>query len=98
MGRSLGDQEVKEHGVIDTPEIALSEVDLAEEPFFLLASDGVWEFLESKYVIETLAKNMKLYGHSKTVERLVKESKKRWHEEEGGYCDDITSVLVQLPG
>mmetsp|Transcript_94345 Transcript_94345/g.177559 ORF Transcript_94345/g.177559 Transcript_94345/m.177559 type:complete len:458 (+) Transcript_94345:89-1462(+) len=96
MARTLGDQSVKEHGVIATPEVQEVKVDLKDAPFILLASDGVWEFLDSEFVIKAVAKKIKSDGPARTVQKLQREAKKRWRQEEGDYCDDITSVLIQL--
>merc|ERR1719403_124003 len=96
MARTLGDQSVKEHGVIATPEVAEATVDLNTKPFFILASDGVWEFLTSEFVIKAVAKKIPSDGVVKTVDKLQREARKRWKQEEGDYCDDITSILVQL--
>lgn len=96
MARTLGDQSVKEYGVIATPEIASCTVDVEKLPFFILASDGVWEFLDSQFVIKAVAKKIQTDGAAKTLEKLQREAKKRWKQEEGDYCDDITSILVQL--
>jgi len=98
MARTLGDQSVKDHGVIATPECKKTTVDMAVEnsPFILLASDGVWEFLDSEFVIKAVAKKIKSDGPERTVQKLQREAKKRWRQEEGDYCDDITSVLIQL--
>lgn len=96
MARTLGDQSVKDFGVIATPEVKSTTVDFAQMPFFILASDGVWEFLDSPFVIKAVAKKIQSDGPAKTLEKLQREAKKRWKQEEGDYCDDITSILVQL--
>mmetsp|Transcript_46360 Transcript_46360/g.130550 ORF Transcript_46360/g.130550 Transcript_46360/m.130550 type:complete len:461 (-) Transcript_46360:227-1609(-) len=96
MARTLGDQSVKDFGVIATPEVAHTEIDLSKQPFFILASDGVWEFLSSEFVIKAVAKKIQTDGPAKTLEKLQREAKKRWKQEEGDYCDDITSILVQF--
>jgi len=96
MARTLGDESVKAHGVIATPEVKKTEVDLSKEPFILLASDGVWEFLDSEFVTKAVAKKIKSDGPERTVQKLQREAKKRWRQEEGDYCDDITSILIQL--
>jgi serine/threonine protein phosphatase PrpC len=96
MARTLGDESVKQHGVIATPEVEKTTVDMATKPFFLLASDGVWEFLDSTFVVKAVAKKIKTDGPEKTVQKLQREARKRWKQEEGDYCDDITSILVQL--
>eukprot|EP00913_Durusdinium_trenchii_P013635 g12803.t1 len=96
MARTLGDQSVKDHGVVATPEVVLTQVDLSKKVFFIIASDGVWEFLDSQFVVKAVAKKIQSDGPAKTLEKLQREAKKRWKAEEGDYCDDITSVLVQL--
>mmetsp|Transcript_85584 Transcript_85584/g.238958 ORF Transcript_85584/g.238958 Transcript_85584/m.238958 type:complete len:464 (-) Transcript_85584:207-1598(-) len=96
MARTLGDESVKAHGVIATPEVECTEVDMSKAPFFILASDGVWEFLTSTFVVKAVAKKMKVDGPDKTIQKLQREAKKRWKQEEGDYCDDITSILIQM--
>jgi serine/threonine protein phosphatase PrpC len=96
MARTLGDESVKAHGVVPTPECTEWEVDMSKQPFFVLASDGVWEFLDSSFVVKAVAKKIKSDGPEKTVQKLQREARKRWKQEEGDYCDDITSILVQL--
>lgn len=96
MARTLGDESVKAHGVIATPEVCEKELDLNEKPFMILASDGVWEFLDSEFVVKAVAKKIESDGPDRTVQKLQRESRKRWRLEEGEYCDDITSVLIQL--
>uniref|UniRef100_A0A7S2DD03 PPM-type phosphatase domain-containing protein n=1 Tax=Alexandrium andersonii TaxID=327968 RepID=A0A7S2DD03_9DINO len=96
MTRTLGDESVKAHGVIATPEVKKTEVDLSQQPFFILASDGVWEFLDSEFVVKAVAKKIQSDGPDRTVQKLQREARKRWRNEEGDYCDDITSILVQL--
>ena len=47
MSRSLGDRCVKHVGVIADP--AISTYTLTNnDVFFIVASDGIWEFIESK--------------------------------------------------
>jgi len=96
MARTMGDESVKAHGVVAIPEVKETEVDLAALPFMILASDGVWEFLESDFVSKAVAKKIQSDGPDRTVQKLQREARKRWKQEEGDYCDDITSVLIQL--
>ncbi|CAE7246854.1 sir1, partial [Symbiodinium sp. CCMP2456] len=58
MARTLGDQSVKDYGVIATPEVLLTTVDLSKKAFFIIASDGVWEFLDSQFVVKAVAKKI----------------------------------------
>eukprot|EP00435_Cladocopium_sp_Y103_P007268 s4270_g2.t1 len=95
MTRTLGDEAVKDHGVIATPEVVKTQVDLQQKVFLLVASDGVWEFLDSQCVVNTLA-NCIEDGPAKLA-KLQLEAKNQWKKRHsGGYCDDITSVLVPL--
>jgi len=87
---------VKAHGVVATPDVSERTVDFAERPFLLLASDGVWEFLDSEFVVKAVSKKIESDGPERTVQKLQREAKKRWRLEEGDYCDDITSVLIQM--
>eukprot|EP00928_Gymnodinium_smaydae_P045367 TRINITY_DN30256_c0_g1_i1.p1 TRINITY_DN30256_c0_g1~~TRINITY_DN30256_c0_g1_i1.p1 ORF type:complete len:464 (+),score=97.46 TRINITY_DN30256_c0_g1_i1:185-1576(+) len=96
MARTLGDVSVKEAGVICTPEIAKTTIDRSKEAFMVLASDGVWEFLDSGFVVKAVAKKIQTDGPVKTVTKLQREARKRWKAEEGDYCDDITSILIRL--
>jgi len=81
MTRTLGDESVKAHGVIATPEVRKTEVDLAAQPFFILASDGVWEFLDSEFVVKAVAKKIQSDGPDRTVQKLQREARKRWRNE-----------------
>ncbi|CAE8589451.1 unnamed protein product [Polarella glacialis] len=89
MTRTLGDQSVKDHGVTPTPDVKMTEVNFADQPFMLLASDGVWEFLDSEFVIKAVAKKIQSDGPERTVQKLQREARKRWKAEEGDYCDDF---------
>lgn len=96
MSRTLGDESVKAHGVIAEPDVSEVKVDLSQSPFILLSTDGVWEFLESEFVVKAVSKKIASDGPRMTIQKLHRESRKRWKNEEGDYCDDISSVFVQL--
>lgn len=49
--RSIGDSIAESIGVVGTPEIVAFEL-TADHPFFVLASDGVFEFLSSQAVVD----------------------------------------------
>jgi serine/threonine protein phosphatase PrpC len=93
MSRSFGDQSVKACGVSAVPEIHTLNVEPGKH-FMVLATDGVWEFIPSKLVVSSLAKKIETEGGPKCIDRIVTESKKRWKQNEGSYCDDITAMLV----
>merc|ERR1712025_528426 len=97
MSRTFGDECVKAHGVTCVPEIdgpIILEGD--KSPFIILASDGVWEFLDSQWVVKAITKKLPVDGPAKVVHKLSKESRRRWKQEEGDYCDDISVLLVLL--
>eukprot|EP00435_Cladocopium_sp_Y103_P062855 s682_g24.t1 len=48
-------QAVTDFGVIATPEVVKTELDLRRKVFLVVASDGVWEFLDSEHVVNTIA-------------------------------------------
>jgi len=96
MSRSFGDQAVKEQGVIATPDVSVHEVDLTKKPFLVLGSDGVWEFLQTEFVVATVAETLREAGASHSVERIRTEAKKAWNRREGDHLDDITALVVRL--
>jgi len=96
MSRSLGDYCVKNYGVIATPDVVCTEVDLSRRPFLILSSDGIWEFLESEEVISQVKETVDKEGADKALPVLHAKAMDTWLQEEGDYIDDITSVLVQL--
>lgn len=96
MARTFGDESVKAHGVIATPEVAEVTLDMDKKPFIILASDGVWEFMDSQFVIKAMSKKISTDGPKTSIQKLQREAQKRWRDEEQDYCDDITSMLIQL--
>lgn len=97
MSRSLGDMGAKAVGVIATPEITAWDLDPKENPFIVLSTDGVWEFIDSEYVAQSVGRDIQSGGNiGQTVQRLKREARKRWEDEDDSYCDDITSIVVPL--
>ncbi len=61
--------------------------------FFLICSDGVWEFMSSQEAVDLVA----LHGPGEAqrgAEALSQEAWKRWVREEGNVVDDITVIVV----
>jgi serine/threonine protein phosphatase PrpC len=83
MSRSFGDDCVKEHGINAVPDVSETKVDMAAKPMLILASDGVWEFLETNWVVRAVFKALPGKGLIKCAKKLASESKHRWKEEEG---------------
>ena len=100
MSRSIGDGECKGVGVIPDPEIshfvlqppadAHSDGDL----FVIVASDGIWEFIESAEACELVVKHKTA---TDACTALVHEAAARWKRFEGSYRDDITAIVAFLP-
>ena len=94
MGRSIGDHLVKSVGVIATPEVkqhVVGEHDL----YVVLASDGVWEFIESQPAIDIVEKLME-ESATDACTKLIETAAAKWRQEEGDYRDDITAIALKV--
>ena len=96
-------------GVIATPLVHRFDISAAdpEDPeadgdrFVILASDGVWEFIDSEAACGIVA----AHGRSNrgagwtagACEALVLEAAQRWKRETSTYRDDITAIVARLP-
>ena len=92
MSRSLGDYKGKLCGVIPIPEIIEYELD-DKSKYMVICSDGVWEFLSNKKVMEIgneyYMKN-DIIGYT---QKLISVSEE-WWEKKDVIVDDITAVVV----
>lgn len=89
--RSLGDSVAEEVGVIGEPEVetlALRE----DHAFFVIASDGVWEFLTSQAVVDLVDKHSEPSAAAMSV---CVESYKAWLTTEAR-TDDITIIVIEV--
>ena len=92
MTRSFGDRVAATVGTISEPEIKEFELK-DEDKFILIASDGVWEFIDSQECIEIIKDYYVNNDMKGCCEHLYLESKKRWLKEEE-VVDDITMILI----
>ena len=93
MTRSFGDYYGSTAGVISEPEV--TEYYLKEEDkFMVLASDGLFEFMESQEVVEIIKDYYEKNDIVGCCEYLYKESTIKWLREEEDTIDDITIILV----
>ncbi|KAM5547617.1 protein phosphatase 2C and cyclic nucleotide-binding/kinase domain-containing protein [Rosa sericea] len=91
--RSIGDSIAESIGVIANPEIVVLEL-TQNHPFFVLASDGVFEFISSQTVVDMVAK----YKDPRDAcAAIVAESYKLWLQYETR-TDDITVIVVHVDG
>ncbi|CAK7337456.1 unnamed protein product [Dovyalis caffra] len=91
--RSVGDSIAESIGVVPNPEIVVLELG-PQHPFFVLASDGVFEFLSSQTVVDMVAK----YKDPRDAcAAIVAESYRLWLQYETR-TDDITVIVVHING
>merc|ERR1712216_1005662 len=69
------------------------------DDFLILASDGVWEFIESQEAVDIVQQALSENGGSVSgaCERLISAAMLLWQEYEGDYRDDITAVVFKIP-
>jgi len=96
MSRTLGDNCAKDVGVIAEPDVTCHKLDADSSPFIVLASDGVWEFMDSAQVAKNMAKSLERQAPLKVAQKINQEARRRWAKNEEDYCDDITTVLIPL--
>ena len=94
MGRSIGDHLVKSVGVIATPEVKQHVIG-PNDLYVVMASDGVWEFIESQIAINIVEKFMEK-GATDACTKLIETAAAKWRQEEGDYRDDITAVCLKV--
>lgn len=91
--RSIGDKIAEQIGVIAVPEVLVTEL-TSKHPFFVLASDGVFEFLSSQQVVDMVAAHA---DPCNACASAVAESYRLWLHYETR-TDDITIIVVYLDG
>ncbi len=92
MSRSLGDKISKKIGVCFEPEI--KEFEIENSKGIVLASDGVWEFVDNEIVCEIFFECYYLKnGEKMFVEKLYEFSKEQFLKREIS-VDDISIVVV----
>ena len=73
------------------------ELDLGkDDKYIVLASDGVWEFLQNDEVAQIVRPFYETKNAEKAAEAVVRESYLRWKREEEGIVDDITCIIIFL--
>ena len=93
MTRSIGDKIAHSIGVIDEPEFKMHEFD-GNEKFIIIASDGIWEYLNGDDCIKIVKKFYEEdYSVDKASFALVKEAFDKWKRKEVT-IDDITAIVI----
>lgn len=92
MSRSIGDEVSQSVGVISVPEVKEHSI-TKEDMFIVLASDGVWEFIQNEdacSLVHAHWDNLRAGAND-----LVQASHKKWEQEEE-VVDDITCIILSL--
>ena len=93
MTRSFGDYFGSTAGTISEPEVT-EHILKEEDKFIVLASDGLYEFIDGDEVVKYVGEFYKKNDIVGCCEFLYKESCKRWIDEEEDTIDDITIIVV----
>jgi serine/threonine protein phosphatase PrpC len=92
MTRSFGDELAHKIGVTVEPEIK-EYVFLSEDKFFIIGSDGLWEYISSEECVNIVKDFYFKNDIEGAIKYLYKESSKRWIMEQD-VIDDITIIIV----
>lgn len=96
VSRALGDLNALRCGLIPTPDV-YSHVVRVEDKFIILASDGVWEFIDSDEAVRIVGMfYQKGLSALDATRYLIAKAAVCWRRFEGDYRDDITAVVVYL--
>lgn len=92
MSRSIGDLLASSVGVSAEPDISFHTLGSCDK-FVVLATDGLWEFVNSLACVKIVAKWYEKDNAEKAAEELCKFAVSMWKENE--LCvDDITIIVV----
>ena len=91
----MGDNIVRPVGVIGDPEIREIEL-LEQDKFVILASDGVWEFLSNREVIDLIIPFWEIGNPQQACDCIERESVRRWKQRNPASIDDISMIILFL--
>jgi len=67
--------------------------------FFIIATDGVWEFVSSTEAVQIVGTCFEQgMSASDACKELIRVAMGKWKDREGDYRDDITAIVVRLDG
>ena len=92
MSRSIGDLIASTLGVIPEPKFLEEKID-KDTKFIVVASDGVWEFLENNTVRDIVMPYYEKNDPNGACKELIKKSTEWWNKEDI-VVDDITVIVV----
>jgi serine/threonine protein phosphatase PrpC len=94
LHRSLGDVVAHSAGVTSEPEFTEFQLDSKTDKFLVVATDGLWEFINNQETVEMVEGQI---GPAQAVDCLVTEAGTRWMQEEQ-VIDDTTVIVANLFG
>mmetsp|Transcript_36809 Transcript_36809/g.96842 ORF Transcript_36809/g.96842 Transcript_36809/m.96842 type:complete len:540 (+) Transcript_36809:85-1704(+) len=92
--RTLGDHAFSSAGLVAEPVISTHTLSKETDNFLLLASDGVWDVMQTDELVPFLAPTV-AEGAMPACEALCNEAVKRWASSKD-YQDDISVVCVRF--
>lgn len=96
ISRAFGDLNAKRFGLIPHPELTYHKV-TRRDLYLVLATDGVWEFLDSDDVIDVVHKCCTSGEPAQVAcKTIIAKAARQWAVHEGDYRDDITIVVAYL--
>ncbi|CAD8110776.1 unnamed protein product [Paramecium sonneborni] len=93
MSRSLGDTVAAAIGVSQTPDIKSININIQEDIFIVLASDGIWEFLDNQCIAELVYPFYQKNDPQGACQKIIQESVAAWKAHSEG-IDDITAIVI----
>ncbi|CAK69861.1 unnamed protein product (macronuclear) [Paramecium tetraurelia] len=93
MSRSIGDQVAQSIGVSSIPDIVEYQLGLNDK-FIIIASDGVWEFLDNQIVVDIVGKYYQQNNIEGASEELMRVAYRMWTIDDDSVVDDITFILI----
>ena len=94
MSRAFGDKIFSKVGVISTPDILFLKYK-ERDKFIVIASDGLWMYVNNNEVAEIVGKYYQNLDCDKAIEELYSLAKARF-EQKDNFIDDITIIIIFL--
>ena len=92
MSRSIGDFIATKLGVIPEPKFIEEKID-KDTKFIVVASDGIWEFLDNE-TVKNMVMPFYLKGDPEGAAKALIAESTRWWNQEDIVVDDITVVIA----
>ena len=92
ISRSIGDSEATKLGVLAEPDFNLKTLK-TNMKFIVIASDGLWEYLNNKNVCEIIKPFYHIGDVKGATEELINKSREKWAKK-GDSADDISVIII----